>query len=174
VEEGLAMLRQLAAMQHQRRTETPGYFLDRPEYVDFYECFLRDNLLSGRCVVTALMVGNEMISGLYSVFDGHRFTMLRVAMGAEVWKPCAPGKLLLERSVRHMHGLGCRAFDFAIGDYAHKRAFDTQPVPLLDATVALSWRGLPIQWAWQGKALIKRQPRLLSLVRRLRRRLKFG
>jgi CelD/BcsL family acetyltransferase involved in cellulose biosynthesis len=169
VDEGLAMLRQLAAMQHLRRTETPGYFLDQPAFTNFYEDFLREHLPTGRCVVTALMVGDEMISGLLSVFDGHRFTMLRVAMGSEAWKPCAPGKLLLERSIRLMHARGCREFDFAIGDYTHKRAFDTRPLPLLDVTVALSWRGLPSQWAWWLKATLKRQPQLLRLAHRLRR-----
>lgn len=168
VGEGLSLLRQLAELQHRRREQTAGYFLDQPAYAAFYEDYLRNHLDSGRCVVTALMAGDEMVAGLFSVFDGQRLTMLRVAMGSEAWKPCAPGKLLLERSIAEMHGRGCREFDFAIGDYAHKRVFQTTALPLQELCVPLSWKGLPWALAWRARHALRQQAWLRQAVQRLR------
>ena len=169
VDEGLALLRQLASLQHARQAETPGYRLAEPAYASFYEHFLRHNLDSGRCVMTALMDGEQMVAGLLSVFDGERFTMLRIAMAGEPWKACAPGKLLLERSIHAMHQRGCREFDFAIGDYQHKKAFCTTPYPLHQACVPLSLKGRAYHLGWQLKHAAKAHPRLLASARTLSR-----
>lgn len=167
VNEGLHLLRQLAALQDLRRARTPGYFLDQAPYVAFYEDLVREQLVSGRAVVTALMVGEQMVAGLFSIHDGERFTMLRVSMAGEDWKACAPGKLVLERTIAHMHEQGCREFDFAIGDYQHKRSFATTPYPLRETCLALTLNGLPAQAAWRLKRAVKAHPRLLAQARRL-------
>lgn len=174
VEEGLALLRQLAALQNERQATTPGYQLDQPVFTRFYEDYLRENLGSGRCVMTALMSGNEMVAGLFSVYDGERFTMLRIAMGGEQWKGCAPGKLLLERSIHAMHQIGCREFDFAIGDYQHKKVFCTTPLPLREICVPLSILGRLYHLGWQLKHAVKDRPRLLAAARAVRQRLARG
>jgi CelD/BcsL family acetyltransferase involved in cellulose biosynthesis len=174
VDEGLALLRQLAALQNERQADTPGYQLDQPVFTEFYEGFLRDNLDSGRCVMTALMSGDEMVAGLFSLYDGERFTMLRIAMGGEQWKACAPGKLVLERSIHAMHQIGCREFDFAIGDYQHKKVFCTTPLPLREACVPLSIAGQAYHLGWRLKHAIKDSPRLLAAVRAVRQRLGRG
>jgi CelD/BcsL family acetyltransferase involved in cellulose biosynthesis len=162
VEEGLALLRQLSALQHERQAETPGYRLAEPAYNAFYEHYLQANLDSGRCVFTALMDGEQMVAGLFSIFDGERFTMLRIAMAGERWKACAPGKLLLERSIHAMHERGCREFDFAIGDYLHKKVFCTTPYPLFQACIPLSLKGRGYHVGWQLKQALKAHPRLLA------------
>lgn len=170
VGEGLSLLRQLSALQHQRQAETPGYQLNQPAFTRFYEDYLRDNLDSGRCVMTALMAGEEMVAGLFSVYDGERFTMLRIAMDGEHWKSCAPGKLLLERSIHAMHQIGCREFDFAIGDYQHKKVFCTTPLPLREICAPLSIPGRVYHLGWRIKQAIKDSPRLMAGVHRIRRR----
>ena len=167
VDEGLALLRQLSALQDRRRAETPGYFLDQAPYVAFYEDLVREQLPAGRAVMTALMAGDEMVAGLFSIFDGERFTMLRIAMAGEAWKACAPGKLLLERSIAHLHAQGCREFDFAIGDYQHKRAFCTTPLPLREICLALSVRGLPLEAAWRLKCAVKARPAWHARARKM-------
>jgi CelD/BcsL family acetyltransferase involved in cellulose biosynthesis len=172
VDQGLALLRRLARLQHQRHAHTPGYRLDQPAHDQFYEHFLRANLEGGRCVVTALLVGDEMVAGLFSVHDGRRLTMLRIATAGEQWKACAPGKLLLERTLHEMHARGCREFDFGLGDYEHKRVFRATAVPLREACVALTARGLAWQAGWQLKRSLRRHPALLELARRLRQRLR--
>lgn len=172
VEQGLALLRRLARLQHQRHALTEGYRLDRPAYDQFYEHFLRAQLDGGRCVVTALMAGDEMVAGLFSVHDGQRLTMLRIATAGDEWKACAPGKLLLERTMHVMHGQGCREFDFGLGDYEHKRVFRATPVPLREACLALTVRGLAWQAGWRLKCALRRHPALLERARRLRQRLR--
>ncbi|MBL8330588.1 MAG: GNAT family N-acetyltransferase [Rubrivivax sp.] len=168
VEQGLQLLRQLAQLQHARQAQTPGYFLDQPGYDGFYEHYLQAHLASGRCVLTALIAGDEMAAGLFGIFDGERYTMLRMAMGGESWKSCAPGKLLLERSIHAMHEQGCREFDFSIGDYTHKKAFRTTALPLKETCVALSMRGRVPQAAWRLKRALKARPQAMALLRKLR------
>lgn len=174
IDQGLALLRRLARLQHQRHAHTAGYRLDQPAYDQFYEHFLRANLDGGRCVFTALMDGDEMVAGLFSVHDGRRLTMLRIATAGDEWKACAPGKLLLERTIHAMHARGCREFDFGLGDYEHKRVFRATAVPLREACVALTARGLAWQAGWELKRRLRRHPALLDLARRLRRQLQPG
>jgi CelD/BcsL family acetyltransferase involved in cellulose biosynthesis len=95
--------------------------------------------------------------------------MLRVAMAGEAWRACAPGKLLLERSIAHMHASGCREFDFAIGDYRHKKVFMTTPLPLREACVALSLRGQPHRLHWGLKQAVKSRPSLRAFAELIRR-----
>ena len=171
VDQGLALLRRLTRLQHQRHAHTPGYRLDQPAYDQFYEHFLRANLGNGRCVFTALLAGDDMVAGLFSVHDGQRLTMLRIATAGDEWKACAPGKLLLERTLHAMHGRGCREFDFGLGDYEHKRVFRAAAVPLREACVALTARGLAWQAGWQLKRWLRRHPALRDRVRRVSDRL---
>jgi len=170
VDEGLSLLRRMAQLQHERHAGKPGYRLAEEAYDGFYEHYLRANLDKGGCVVTALLAGDEMVAGLFSVHDGRRLTMLRIAIGGERWKSCAPGKLLLERTIHALHAQGCREFDLGIGDYEHKRAFRPKAVPLHESCVALSLRGLALRAAWRLKHLLRRQPALRAAARRLRQR----
>lgn len=168
VEEGLELLSQLSALQRERLGDLPAFQLDRPGYEAFYQRYLRENLASGRCVVTALMVGPYMVAGLYSVFDGTRFTMLRIAMAGPSWKTCAPGKLLLERSIHAMHAEGCRAFDFSIGDYRHKHVFRTTPWPLHEACRPLTVLGVLPWLRWQLRRQVRARPALRRWLQRWR------
>ena len=172
--QALALYRQLEAMQHARMAGTPGYRLDDAAHSQLYAGLLQDGLhdglQSGQVVLTALMQGDQAIAALYGLLEGGTYTMLRVSFAGDAWKHCAPGKLILERTIAHLHEQGCRQFDFAIGDYAHKRIFKTTPRPLLDACVALSWRGLPAVAAWRARHLLRRHSALVALARRLRRR----
>ncbi len=168
--QALHLYQQLEAMQHARLAGTPGYRLNDAAHSQLYAGLLQDGLHSGQVVLTALMHGDQAIAALYGLLEGGCYTMLRVSFAGDAWKHCAPGKLILERTIAHLHEQGCRQFDFAIGDYAHKRIFKTTPRPLLDACVALSWRGLPAMAAWRARHLVRRQPALVALARRLRRR----
>ncbi len=172
--QALNLYQQLEAMQHARLANTPGYQLDDAAHSALYAGLLQDGLQdglqSGQVVLTALMHGDQAIAALYGLLEGGCYTMLRVSFAGDAWKHCAPGKLILERTIAHLHEQGCRQFDFAIGDYAHKRIFKTTPRPLLDACVALSWRGLPAMAAWRARHLVRRQPALVALAQRWRRR----
>lgn len=164
LDEALDLYHRLEAQQRARmRHLGSGYVLDGPAYSALYEQRLRDGLADGSALLTALMSGDELVAALYGLYDGRRYTMLRVCHAGEAWKHCAPGKLLLERTIHHLHQRGCRHFDFAIGDYFHKRVFRVGHAPLWDAQAALSWRGGLAGLAWRGKRALKRQPWLARL-----------
>ena len=158
-------------MQQSRRMNDVGvrYVLDEPPYRAFYSQALRDGLASGEVVLTALRDGEHVVAAQLGVASGQRYIALRLSTGGDDWKACSPGRLLCERTARHLHERGFRWFDFGIGDYQHKQMFGVDHTALLDGCEALSWRGLPLMWLWRGRRAMKQQAWLVALVRRLKR-----
>ncbi len=142
----------MAALPHQRH-----YRLDRPAYRAFYRQLLAAGLADGSVVLTALRDGDALVSALYGVSNGRRYIALRQSIGGDAWKACSPGRLLDEGTARHLHAEGLSTFDFGVGDYFHKTTLGMDPIPLRDACVALSWRGLPAVAAWHLRRRLKQQ-----------------
>ena len=166
-----ALFAELEAQQRQRMAHAGDHYrLDRPEWRRLYVDRLQRGLAAGSVVLTALRCRGELVAALYGISDGTRYVALRISHAGEAWKHCAPGKLLLERTIHHLHSPGLRHIDFAIGDYFHKRVFKMAQTPLVDACVALSWRGLPAVWAWRTRRGLKRQAWIVAGVRRLQGR----
>jgi len=162
---------ELEAQQRQRMAHAGDrYVLDKAPWRAMYQTRMREGLADGSVVLTALTCRGELVAGLYGICDGARYVALRITYAGEAWKHCVPGKLLLERTVHHLHGQGVRYIDFAIGDYFHKRVFGVSHTPLVDACVALSVKGVPKMLAWRFRRLLKRQQKLVALVRSLRGR----
>lgn len=160
----------LETQQAQRMREAGhGYLLDGPPYRRFYRDALLAGLADGSVVLTCLRDRGQVVAALYGARNDSRFIALRLSTGDPSWAHCSPGRLLLERTAHHLHGAGIRWFDLGIGDYRYKTGFKVSGIPLLDATVALSWRGLPLAWAWHGRRILRRQAWLVSWVRRVRR-----
>ncbi len=57
----------------------------------------------------------------------------------------APGLLVTEHLMQHLHADGVRTFDFAMGDYAYKRRFNAERLPLVTVENALTARAMPGQ-----------------------------
>ncbi len=178
LQQALALFETLESQQSERMHGLPHYRLDRPAYRAFYRQLLAGGLAEGSVVLTALRDGDDVVSALFGVANGTRYIALRQSLGGDAWKACSPGRLLDEGTARHLHGQGLGAFDFGVGDYFHKTTLGMTPIPLRDACVALSWRGLPVVWAWRLRGLVKQlvkhprtvPARLLALVPALRRR----
>ncbi len=45
--------------------------------------------------------------------------------------------------MQHLHADGVRTFDFAMGDYAYKRRFGAERLPLITVEIALTARAMP-------------------------------
>jgi CelD/BcsL family acetyltransferase involved in cellulose biosynthesis len=158
----------LAAMQRRRAREVGfAYQLDEPSCDRTYRRALETGLADGRVVLTVLAVGGETVAALYGLADGRSYVMLRIADAGGAWRVCTPGRLLMDRTMEHLHGEGYRRFDFALGEYAHKRRFKTVPVPLLDLAVPLSPRGLPRWGLHRAKAFVEARPHLERAARGL-------
>ncbi len=145
------------------------YALDSPVSKAFHRLLIKDGVASGQVVVTALLDGDEVVSALFGLANGQRYMGLRQSLGGEAWKHCSPARLLDEQTSRHWHQQGRRYFDFGIGDYHHKQTLQMTAIALLDARVALSWRGLPRVWGWRLRQWLKRQAWLLPLRQGLAR-----
>ena len=65
-----------------------------------------------------------------------------------------------------LHQDGVRQFDLSIGNYAFKRRFSAAPFPLTDASIALSWRGLPYALRDRAAQQVRRHPWLAERVDR--------
>lgn len=150
------------------RQRQPHYRLDRPEYSALYRHALAEGLADGSVVLTVLRDGEHLVAAQFGIASRNRYIALRQTMGGDQWRASSPGRLLNERTARHLHEQGLRWFDFGIGDYRHKRMFRVGHIPLYDACEALSWRGLPMNWAWRLRRALKRQAWLVALWRRLK------
>ena len=165
----LALFGELEVQQRERMAHAGArYRLDRPAWRALYVDRLQRGLADGSVVLTALRARGQVVAALYGISDGTRYVALRISHAGDEWKHCAPGKLLLERTMHHLHGAGLRHIDLAIGDYFHKRVFKVSRMPLVDACIALGWRGWPAVTAWRGRRWLRRQAWAIALLGRLR------
>ena len=166
--QALALFEMLEQQQSRRmRSLQPHYLLDAPECRAFYRQAIAGGVASGEVVLTALRDGDQVVSALFGLANGHRYIGLRQSLGGDAWKACSPARLLDEQTARDMHAQGRQHFDFGIGDYHHKQALQMSGIPLLDACQALSPRGVPVALAWRARRTLKRQTWLVAAKRRL-------
>lgn len=156
-------------LQQRERMRTAGkaYALDAPAAAEFYRGVVADGLASGYAVVTALMAGEDIVAGLLGIRQGDTYVMVRIANAGHAWAHCSPGRLVIDRTMAHLHGTGVRTFDFSIGNYAYKRRLGVTPLALADIAAAQSWRGLPAQTRARAVARLRTYPGLDAALRRL-------
>jgi CelD/BcsL family acetyltransferase involved in cellulose biosynthesis len=144
-----------------------NYILDEEATATFYRHLVCENLGSGYAVLSALIVGEEVVATLLGIRLGARYVMVRISHAGEKWSNCSPGRLIIERTMAALHDEGVRCFDFSIGNYAYKRRFGVVPLWLAHITVALSWRGMPCVLRERAVRQLRRFPRLAACVGRL-------
>lgn len=136
----------LAAIENlqERRMDALGatYFLNEPDVAAVYRRFVERGVADGSAVLTALVAGGEIVAGELGLCQGERYIRIRSGHSGGHWSKCAPGRLLIERTMAALHAEGVHCIDFSIGNYDYKRRFGTEPLPLVDFVAPLSWRGL--------------------------------
>jgi CelD/BcsL family acetyltransferase involved in cellulose biosynthesis len=155
-------------MQQDARMQHLGlnFILNDETYAAFYHHLVGENLENGYAVLSALTAGEEVVATLLGIRTGSRYVMVRISHASEKWSNCSPGRLIIERTMAALHKDGVREFDFSIGNYAYKRRFGVAPLPLVDITAALSWRGIPYALRDRAAGELRRHPRLAALVGR--------
>jgi CelD/BcsL family acetyltransferase involved in cellulose biosynthesis len=163
-------LRMLSTMEIQQsmRIQHLGlnFVLNDETCAAFYRNLVVTGVGSGYAVMSALTVGDEVVATLLGVRIGDRYVMVRISNAGEKWSNCSPGRLIIERTIAALHKDGVREFDFSIGNYAYKRRFGVTPLPLVDITAALSWRGIPHVLRDRAARELRRHPRLAAYVKR--------
>jgi CelD/BcsL family acetyltransferase involved in cellulose biosynthesis len=155
-------IQQGARMQHLGL----NFILNEDTYAAFYRDLAGENLRDGYAVLSVLAAGDEIVATLLGVRVGSRYVMVRISNAGEKWSNCSPGRLIIERTMAALHKDGVREFDFSIGNYAYKRRFGVAPLPLVDITAALSWRGVPYVLRDRAARELRRHPGLATYVRR--------
>lgn len=164
-------LRLLAIMEVQQRDRIRElglpYTLDDEGAAAFYRDLISSGLPSGQVVMTALTCGDEVVAALLGVRHESRYVMIRISNAGGQWSTCSPGRLVIGRTMAHLHARGIRTFDFGVGTYAYKRRFGVGARPLVDRIEGLTWRAAPA--VMQGRAVeaLRRWPALDQRVRRL-------
>lgn len=143
------VLSALERLQRERHQGSGDYRLDAAPFAGLYREHLAQGLAVGRVVLTALAVGDEVIAALYAVRHREQATIVRIGIGDERWKSCAPGRLLLAGTFRSLVEQGVRRIDLGVGDHAYKRQLGCRREPLWQACEPLTWRGVPAAWAWR-------------------------
>ena len=156
-------MQQGARMQHLGL----NFVLNEDTCAAFYRNLVGDGIGRGYVVVSALTVDNEVVATLLGIRSGSRYVMVRISNAGDKWSNCSPGRLIIERTMAALHQDGVRQFDFSIGNYAYKRRFGVAPLPLVDITAALSWRGWPHALRDRAVRELRRHPRLAAFVGRV-------
>jgi CelD/BcsL family acetyltransferase involved in cellulose biosynthesis len=164
-------LRVLSATEVQQGTRMQSlgrnYVLNDETCVAFYRNLVRDGVGNGYALVSALMVGDEVVATLLGIRTGSRYVMIRISNAGEKWSNCSPGRLIIERTMAALHKDGVRAFDFSVGNYAYKRRFGVTRLPLIDVSAALSWRGWPFALRDRAVGTLRNHPQLDARLRRV-------
>jgi CelD/BcsL family acetyltransferase involved in cellulose biosynthesis len=139
VERAYAALEQKQAERHADKADR--YALNKPQFSAFY----RDILAcpTGLAQIFTLTVDGQIIAALLGIEHASTFTLLRIANGGEHWRHVSPGRLIVMETMRHFCAKGVKDFDMGIGDYAFKRGFGMQPVPLVDIVIPVTAFGVP-------------------------------
>jgi CelD/BcsL family acetyltransferase involved in cellulose biosynthesis len=133
----------------------------------FYRGLVREGIGSGYAVVSSLTAGQEVVATLLGVRTGARYVMIRSSNAGGEWSNCSPGRLIIAHTMAALHKDGVREFDFSIGNYAYKRRFGAKRVPLVDLSIALSWRGWPYVLRDRAVRELRRYPGLYSRLKRV-------
>ena len=167
-DEALRILSATEAQQGARmRSRGMNYILDDKTCAAFYRDLVRDGVANGYALVSALTVGDEVVATLLGIRIGSRYVMIRVSNAGDQWSNCSPGRLIIERTMAALHKDGVREFDFSVGNYAYKRRFGVQRLPLLDVSAALSWRGCPHALRDRAAGALRDYPQLDARLRRM-------
>jgi len=143
-----------------------NFILNDETCAAFYRNLVRDGVGDGYALVTALTVGDDVVATLLGIRCGKRYVMIRISNAGDKWSNCSPGRLIIERTMAALHKDGVREFDFSVGNYAYKRRFGVERLPLVDISAVLSWRGLPYLLRDRAVRELRNHPKLTAYLKR--------
>jgi CelD/BcsL family acetyltransferase involved in cellulose biosynthesis len=165
-EEALLLLEKMEVQQRERMREVGAdYMLDDPIPAEFYRRLV-SNAENGFAIVTALTAGDEVVAASLGVRDQDTMITIRLTNAGKKWSNISPGRLAVEKTLQLMHSEGCRTIDLSIGNYAYKRRFGVTKTPLLDYSLALSWRGIPKMLRTRLAGTTRQYPQVHTFIRK--------
>ncbi|MGX1319459.1 CelD/BcsL family acetyltransferase involved in cellulose biosynthesis [Bradyrhizobium sp. USDA 377] len=155
-------------MQQAERMRQLGspFVLNDDVHARFYREVARQGVAEGYAVISALVCDKGIVGTTLGVRYGSTYFLLRISHSGKTWANFSPGLLATERTMAALHAEGVRRFDLSVGNQDYKRRLGAEQVPLTDASVALSWRGLPFAWRDHAAQGLRRHPRLAAFAAR--------
>lgn len=144
------------------------YKLNEPAISAAYRANLNTTSQSDGAQIFQLLCGDTPIAVLYGVEYKGTFTLLRIASAQGKWRRLSAGRLVVLEAMRHFHKRGVATFDLGIGGYDFKRGLGARSDPLLNLDYAIAVRARPRVMLMQVKGWVRRHPRLLAGLRRVR------
>jgi CelD/BcsL family acetyltransferase involved in cellulose biosynthesis len=170
VDEALEIIDVMDAQQHARMHKLGlAFSLNDATHSKFYRDLVRRGLSEGYAVVSALTCDEGVVATVLGIKQGGSFVFLRISNGGERWRSCSPSRLIIEQTMAALHAQGLRRFDLSIGNYPFKRRFGAVQLRLTDASIALTWRGVPYAWRDFAAQSLRRHPKVANLASRLLR-----
>lgn len=156
-------------VQQERRMEEIGshFVLNDVTHSRFYRDVARRGVANGYAVISALVCDKGIVSSALGVRCGTTYYLLRISHTGRAFGNFSPGLLVIERTMAELHAQGVRRFDLSIGNQDYKRRLGAERSPLTDASVALSWRGVPFMLRDRAAQAVRRHPGLAGLAARL-------
>jgi CelD/BcsL family acetyltransferase involved in cellulose biosynthesis len=100
-------------------------FLDSREYRRFCESVCDDLHARGITFVGRLVAGTAIIAAVIGFFREEYFTFFMFAYDP-AWHRYSPGRLVMERCIRHCFDQGVTTFDFMLGDEDYKEKWSDE------------------------------------------------
>jgi CelD/BcsL family acetyltransferase involved in cellulose biosynthesis len=153
------------------RMGVPDLF-ERPGYRDFFQTVAADPAARGLVHVSRLDVGEIAAAVNLGLVAGGVYYHVLASYDAGETSRFGPGAAHLHELMAHAIRLGCRTFDFTIGDERYKREWSDRTLRLHDhrsAVTAKGWLATLPSEAWARiKRLIKQTPFLWQAASKLR------
>ena len=171
--EAVAVLEKMEALQadRMRALELP-FILNEPQFSAFYRRLIELDLVEGRLLLTVIRSEpDQLVGALLGLRDGSSYAMVRLAHAGDAWSHCSPGKLIIDKTMQHLHSQGVTRFDFTTGEYSYKKSFLTRSEPLVDVTLGLSLKGrinlAAATIASAAKEQFRNFPRIYAMAKKL-------
>lgn len=121
----------------------------------------------------SLLCGNDIVATLAGTGHRGRFSAMVISFDSRpAFARCSPGDLLLAALMTDLRARGFSTFDLGIGEARYKETFCDTVEPMFDTVVGTTMQGKCVRLAVTSlltlKGKLKRSPRALSLIRRVR------
>jgi CelD/BcsL family acetyltransferase involved in cellulose biosynthesis len=166
-DEALKLLDLMDTQQH-ARMQCLGlpFNLNEGARAKFYRNLIAGGIEQGFAVVSSLKCDEATVATVLGIRQQKTFVFLRISNAGRRWSHCSPSRLIVERTMTALHQDGVRLFDLSVGNYAFKRRFGAEPLPLTDVSIALGWRGMPYALRDHSAQRLRRYPWLAERVGR--------
>jgi CelD/BcsL family acetyltransferase involved in cellulose biosynthesis len=146
-----------------------GSAFDDPEIQSLYKAMAADE---AGFQADELKVGDDRVAVGLTAYHAGVATLINTAHVGGTYARFSPGTLLMHHMVETAHAKGARTYDFGPGELPYKLEWSPKVIGLRSTTIVLSWASLPLAALLRGKTwakrVVKRNPRLMTLVTRLR------